>query len=81
MDAPRRTIVQAKQLRRTLTAPEARLWLRLRQRPAGLKFRRQHPIGPYILDFYCDAAKLAVEVDGAIHDIASVANADREREV
>jgi very-short-patch-repair endonuclease len=35
--------------------------------PAGLRFRRQHPVGPYILDFYCDAAKLAVEVDGEGH--------------
>jgi very-short-patch-repair endonuclease len=35
---------------------------------AGLRFRRQHPIGPYILDFYCDEFRLAVEIDGQSHD-------------
>lgn len=80
MDAPRRTVLRARQLRRTLTPPEVRLWLALRQRPSGLKFRRQHPIGPYILEYYCDAAKLAIEVDGAVHDIVAIAIADRRRE-
>jgi very-short-patch-repair endonuclease len=67
MEAPRRTIQRAKELRRKLTPPEARLWVALRKNSLGLRFRRQHPIGPYILDFYCDAAKLAVEVDGEGH--------------
>jgi very-short-patch-repair endonuclease len=49
-----------------MTLPEVRLWLRLRQRTQGCPiFRRQHPVGPYILDFYCASAKLAIEVDGA----------------
>ncbi|HWW11220.1 MAG TPA: endonuclease domain-containing protein [Brevundimonas sp.] len=44
------------------------MWTRLRgRRLAGLRFRRQHPIGPYILDFYCDELRLAVEVDGQSH--------------
>jgi very-short-patch-repair endonuclease len=53
-----------------MTPPEVRLWLRLRQRSAGYPaFRRQHPVGPYILDFYCAAARLAIEVDGSwCHD-------------
>nr|WP_303683942.1 DUF559 domain-containing protein [Brevundimonas naejangsanensis] len=56
-------------MRRSLTPPEARLWACLKAGGLeGLKFRRQHPIGPYILDFYCPAARLAVEVDGAAHD-------------
>jgi very-short-patch-repair endonuclease len=56
-------------MRRHLTPPEARLWRCLKgAKLSGLKFRRQHPIGPYILDFYCVAAKVAVEVDGAVHD-------------
>ena len=38
-----------------------------RKSAGGLKFRRQHPAGPYVLDFYCDSAKLAVEVDGFVH--------------
>jgi very-short-patch-repair endonuclease len=52
-----------------MTPPEARLWTRLRgHRLQGFKFRRQHPVGPYITDFYCAAARLAVEVDGRVHD-------------
>jgi very-short-patch-repair endonuclease len=51
-----------------MTDPEVMLWSRLRRRLAGEPvFRRQHPIGPYILDFFCPAAKLAVEIDGHLH--------------
>jgi very-short-patch-repair endonuclease len=54
-----------------MTQPEARLWQVLRTRPDGLKFRRQHPIGPYSLDFYCPKAKLGIEVDGDVHGMGS----------
>ncbi|ESQ91315.1 hypothetical protein ABAC460_07040 [Asticcacaulis sp. AC460] len=57
----------ARRFRRTLTPSETRLWLRLRGNPQGIHFRRQHPIGPYIVDFYCTAASLVVEVDGSVH--------------
>jgi len=67
--APRRTIEQARKLRRAMTAPEVSLWSVLRSRPAGLIFRRQHPIGRFVLDFYCPQAKLAIEIDGAAHDM------------
>jgi very-short-patch-repair endonuclease len=68
MQAPEATVELARRLRREMTPPEARLWMALRKRAAGgLRFRRQHPIGPYVLDFYCDSAKLAVEVDGFAH--------------
>jgi very-short-patch-repair endonuclease len=67
MEAPKRSITRARQLRRRLTPPEARLWSALRWKNLTRHFRRQHPIGPYILDFYCAAAGLAVEVDGAGH--------------
>ena len=51
-----------------MTPSEIALWRAVRaKRFKGLHFRRQHPFGPYILDFYCDATKLAVEVDGGIH--------------
>jgi very-short-patch-repair endonuclease len=40
----------------------------LRGKQIGLRFRREHPIGPYVVDFYCAAAKLCVEVDGPVHD-------------
>lgn len=69
MDAPRQTIARARRLRRAMTPPELRLWSVLRMRPEGFKFRRQHPFGPYVLDFYRDAAKLGVEVDGIAHDL------------
>lgn len=76
------TYAQAKRLRRPLTPPEARLWVRLRaRRLAGFKFRRQHPVGPYILDFYCVAAKLAVEVDGVHHDNPTQSEHDRKRTI
>ena len=57
----------ARKLRRKMTLPEIILWHWLRQRPDGLKFRRQHPTGPYVLDFYCNDARLAIEVDGEAH--------------
>src|SRR5262245_5177190 len=54
-----------------MSLPEVILWDCLRKgQLEGLRFRRQHPIGPWILDFYCPSAKLAVEVDGAEHDMA-----------
>jgi very-short-patch-repair endonuclease len=59
---------RARSMRRAMTQPERTLWSLLRRNELGLHFRRQHPIGPYILDFYCTAARLAVEVDGPVHD-------------
>ncbi len=56
-------------LRKAQTPTEAVLWDRLRNRQLdGLKFRRQHPIGRYILDYYCAELKLAVELDGESHE-------------
>ena len=57
-------VLRARELRRAPTPPEFRLWQVLRQRPGELKFRHQHLLGPYTLDFYCPAARLVVEVDG-----------------
>jgi very-short-patch-repair endonuclease len=51
-----------------MSLPEVLLWRELKKRSAGLKFRRQHPFRHYILDFYCDVAKLVVEIDGEAHD-------------
>ena len=68
MDGSRITKDRAKALRRSMSLPEVLLWKALKGGAVDrLHFRKQHPIGPYILDFYCDAAKLAVEVDGATH--------------
>ena len=58
---------RAKVLRRNLTQPEQTLWSLLRRNQLGLHFRRQHALGPFILDFYCASARLCVEVDGPAH--------------
>lgn len=59
---------RAKELRTNQTITEKLLWYQLRNRQVNnLKFRRQHPIGSYIVDFYCFEAKLVIEVDGDSH--------------
>ena len=76
----RETVEKARDLRRRLTPPEARLWFALKgEKLEGIKFRRQHPVGPYVLDFYCAAARLAVEVDGQGHDNPDQAAHDARR--
>jgi very-short-patch-repair endonuclease len=77
--SPRETVERARELRGAMPLPEAALWRELRKRPEGLKFRRQHPAGVYVLDFYCAAARLAIEVDGFAHDSERAANADAAR--
>jgi very-short-patch-repair endonuclease len=71
---------RARKLRRRMTLPEVLLWRLLRQRPEGLKFRRQHETGEYVLDFYCGDARLAIEVDGLAHDNAERAARDWKRD-
>ena len=67
-------------LRRQLTPAEARLWNYLKGAQLdGRKFRRQHGVGSYILDFYCPAEQLAVELDGQSHESAIAAKKDAER--
>jgi len=73
-------IDKARKLRRTMTPPEGLLWRELRQRPSGLKFRRQHPSGAYVLDFYCSDARLAIEVDGMAHDMGGNPAMDAARD-
>ena len=63
-----------------MTLPEVLLWQHLRQRPDGLKFRRQHAAGPYVLDFYCEEARLCIEVDGAAHESDVAADNDARRD-
>jgi very-short-patch-repair endonuclease len=63
-----RTRDRARKLRRDMTGPEKALWRLLRgSRLDGFKFRRQHPIGPFVADFCCVAQKLVVELDGMTH--------------
>ena len=60
-------IDRARKLRQDMSLPEILLWRELRKRPGGLKFRRQHPSGAYVLDFFCSDARLAIEIDGGAH--------------
>jgi very-short-patch-repair endonuclease len=71
---------RAADLRRSMTLPEVLLWRELRKRPQGLKFRRQHPAGQYVLDFFCAELAVAIEVDGFAHDCGEVAEKDTERD-
>ena len=74
------TVQTARRLRGKLTDAEQVLWSALRDsRMQGIKFRRQHPFGPYVLDFFCVNAQLAVELDGGIHDQPEQKDYDKER--
>jgi very-short-patch-repair endonuclease len=76
----RETVVYARDLRRDQTPAEQALWQLLRNRGIdGHKFRRQHPIGPFIADFFCAEAALVIEVDGPIHDRAEQRQRDALR--
>jgi very-short-patch-repair endonuclease len=74
------TVAAARTLRRAMTKPEAALWQILRTRPGNAKFRRQHPVGRFVLDFYCPAAKLAIEIDGIAHDMGDNPARDEHRD-
>jgi very-short-patch-repair endonuclease len=75
----RPVVYNARRLRREMTVPERMLWQLFRTRPEGFKFRRQHPIGPYIVDFCCLSARLVVEVDGIAHDMGNNPKRDEIR--
>ena len=72
--------IRAKELRGNMTEAELVLWEYLRQHPLGYKFRRQHPIRIYVVDFYCHKLKLVIEVDGSIHGEKEVQEADVKRQ-
>jgi very-short-patch-repair endonuclease len=77
---PPALLARCRELRKTATDAEVLLWQFLRNRRLeGARFRRQHPYKGYILDFYCHAAKLAIEVDGSGHLEAEQARHDEER--
>ena len=79
MPPTNRAYKAARHQRRKMSLPEALLWQRLRRSPCGIGFRRQHPIGPYVLDFYCPAARLAIEIDGRAHDMGDRPERDEVR--
>jgi len=57
----------AAKLRGNMTEPEKKLWDYLKTKPMGFKFRRQHPISGYALDFYCHKIRVSIEIDGGYH--------------
>jgi very-short-patch-repair endonuclease len=71
----------ARRERRSGNLPEVVLWRALRTRPEGLRFRKQHPLDHYSLDFACLAARLAIEVDGEIHSRSDQPSRDVRRDV
>jgi len=78
MRATGRSMASARRLRRQLSLPEMLLWRLLRLSRRELRFRKQHAIGPFVADFYCPAARLVIEIDGATHDQRQ--NADGRRD-
>lgn len=77
--AKSRIFDNARKLRENLTEQEKVVWEYLRNRPLGFKFRRQHPVHTYILDFYCHEKRLSIEVDGGYHTEEDQEEKDLER--
>ena len=77
---PDHDYAKARRLRREMSLPEVLLWERLRRKPLGVKFRRQHPVGRFVIDFYCPSAKLGFEIDGAAHDMGDRPERDMRRD-
>ena|SRR5579859_3767513 len=78
---PKRTTIRdaARRFRKEPTPSERRLWEAIRFKELdGRKFRRQQPVGQFILDFYCPAERLAIEVDGPIHESQQQADTERQ---
>ncbi|PZF72938.1 endonuclease domain-containing protein [Taibaiella soli] len=71
----------ARRLRENQTFAESVLWNYLRQKPHGLRFRRQHPLGDCIADFYCHKLKLVIEVDDSIHNREDIKQKDAEKDL
>jgi very-short-patch-repair endonuclease len=78
--APASGFLKAQSLRVTMTEAEVHLWERLKSNQfQELKFRRQHPVGIYIVDFYCHQHKLIIEVDGGYHNTLEQIEKDQKR--
>jgi very-short-patch-repair endonuclease len=74
-----RILLRARELRQPQTPAETTLWRHLRDRNLGYKFRRQHPIDRFIVDFYCAEAKLCIEIDGSSHLASEQKEYDKAR--
>jgi len=69
----------AAKLRKNMTDPKKKVWGYLKTKPMGYKFRRQHPISSFILDFYCHKLRLSIEVDGGYHLTKAQRESDNQR--
>lgn len=78
MRATAKSMSAARRLRRQLSLPEMLLWRLLRVTRRELRFRKQHVIGPFVADFYCPAAKMVIEIDGATHDHSQATDRNRD---
>ena len=74
-----KTIIKARYLRREETKAEKMLWKELRNSSLGVKWRRQHPIDMFVVDFYVPKLKLAIELDGSSHNIKENKEYDKDR--
>lgn len=78
MRATAHSMSSARRLRRQLSLPEMLLWRLLRLSRRELRFRKQYPVGPFVADFYCPAAKIVIEIDGAVHNERQDADGRRD---
>lgn len=73
-------LASVRRLRREMTLPEVLLWRLLKGKPMGVKFRKQHPIENYVVDFYCAEKRIAIEIDGIAHDLGDRPKRDVSRD-
>ena len=78
--ASKETILFARYLRQNMTGAEKILWEHIRKEKLGVKFRNQHPLYKYVVDFFCFELLLFIEVDGSIHTLTEIALNDKDRE-
>jgi very-short-patch-repair endonuclease len=71
---------KASMLRKNMTETENKLWQLIRNKQLGVKFRRQHPLGPYVVDFYSHEIRLIIEVDGKYHFTEPQKEMDKSRD-
>lgn len=79
-DHSREALKRARKLRREMSLPEVLLLPLLRGKPMGVKFRKQHPVGEYVLDFYCAEKRIGIEIDGIAHDMGDNPQRDIRRD-
>ncbi|MBL0113299.1 MAG: endonuclease domain-containing protein [Saprospiraceae bacterium] len=80
-NATQQIFEHAKWLRNNVTLTESILWEEVRNKKLGVKFRRQHPLGAYVVDFYCHELRLVIELDGEYHTSVHQQGVDQEKDL